>query len=127
MILESLRESGFHIENRYYENGWIYLQVDNMEVIIIGMVDAPETQNQLEFSREYLLRGVEFYKGIDEDREINNFIRCLIYYLKHPEYAEKTSWKNPRSIWEWIKDRFLGFGTHMDDAEKLERKDKPSL
>jgi hypothetical protein len=121
IISESLKENGFHIMNRSFEDGSIYIKVDSMEIDIFGMVEFPDTQNRLDFYREYLHRGMEFYRGLDEDKEINNFTRCLIYYLKHPEYTDKISWKNPRSIWEWLKVYFLG--ASMDDADELERKD----
>lgn len=125
MILESLKESGFHIINRSFEDGAIYIKVDSMEIEVFGMIDAPDTQNRLEFYREYLHRGMEFYKGMDIDKEINNFMRCLIYYLKHPGYAEKTSWKDLSSIWRWFKGHFVG--PSMDNADELESKGKSSL
>jgi hypothetical protein len=120
-ITEALKKQGFQIKNRVFENDDIFFDVKDMEVIIMGSVKYPDACNQIECGRDNLLRGLEFYKGINEDREINNFIRCLIYYLKYPEYMDKPSWKDWGSTLRWIVCNI--FSTRwMDDADKLEGK-----
>jgi hypothetical protein len=120
-ITDALKKQGFQIENRVFENHEISFDVKGMEVIIMGSVEYPDAYNQLECWRDSLFRGLEFYKGINEDREINNFIRCLTYYLKHPEHKDKPSWEDWRSTLRWIKGNIFSI-TWMDDANELEGK-----
>lgn len=125
IITEELKKRGFQIESRVFENDDVLFVVKDMEVIIMGSVKYPDACNQLVCGRENLARELEFYKGIDEDQELNNFIRCLIYYLRHPEYMDKPSWKDWRSTLRWIKHYILSI-SWIDDADELEGKKQPS-
>ena len=101
-IVETIEKEGFAIGERRTESVTdeveLFLHINNMEVLI-----APDT---LEFSRDGLLRSLERYDGIDEDRAIADFCGSLVHYLHHPEYQEVPSLRDLKGTFRWLMLRF---------------------
>jgi len=117
-IGKAIRREGFSVNSRKIEvlgpgEVDLFLRIENMEVLI-GCVD-------LEFSRDDLLRSLERYEGMDEQKVIRDFCESLIWHLKHPDHKE-PSLLTLKGLYWWVMGKVFWAVPYPDVPDKEHRK-----